>query len=45
VGVVVPCHYGMFTFNTADPADAFVPECRRLGQACRVLALGGTLAL
>jgi len=37
--VVVPCHYEMFTFNTASPAD-FVAECARLGQACAVLRAG-----
>ncbi len=37
--MVVPCHYDMFTFNTADPAD-FVNEARRLDQPCRVLHCG-----
>ena len=37
--VVIPCHYHMFTFNTADPAE-FVREARRLGQGYRVLELG-----
>ncbi|MBE2213471.1 MAG: MBL fold metallo-hydrolase [Opitutaceae bacterium] len=36
---VVPCHYDMFAFNTASPAD-FVVECARLGQACAVLHPG-----
>lgn len=37
---VVPCHYDMFEFNTADPAELFVLECKRLGQRCRVLQAG-----
>jgi L-ascorbate metabolism protein UlaG (beta-lactamase superfamily) len=41
--LVVPCHYDMFEFNTADPATEFVPECERLGQRYQVLALGETL--
>ena len=38
--VVIPCHYDMFEFNTADPRELFVPECDRLGQRYRVLKLG-----
>jgi L-ascorbate metabolism protein UlaG (beta-lactamase superfamily) len=38
--IVIPCHYDMFEFNTADPKDEFVPECERIGQAYRVLQLG-----
>jgi L-ascorbate metabolism protein UlaG (beta-lactamase superfamily) len=38
--LVIPCHYDMFEFNTADPADEFIPECERIGQAYRVLRLG-----
>jgi L-ascorbate metabolism protein UlaG (beta-lactamase superfamily) len=38
--VVIPCHYDMFEFNTADPADEFVPECERIAQAHRVLQQG-----
>ncbi len=41
---VVPCHYELFTFNTASPA-AFVTECARLGQRCVVLRAGERLAL
>ncbi len=41
--IVVPCHYDMFEFNTADPATEFVPECERLGQRYKVLALGEAL--
>ena len=37
---VIPCHYEMFEFNTADPADLFVPECERLAQPYRVLRAG-----
>jgi hypothetical protein len=36
----VPCHYEMFAFNSADPADLFVPECQRLGQSFQVLRAG-----
>jgi L-ascorbate metabolism protein UlaG (beta-lactamase superfamily) len=42
---VIPCHYEMFEFNTADPADLFVPECQRLGQPFRLLRAGECLAL
>ena len=42
---VVPCHYGMFAFNTADPRELFVLECERLGQPYRVLRAGEALAL
>jgi L-ascorbate metabolism protein UlaG (beta-lactamase superfamily) len=38
--IVIPCHYDMFEFNTADPKDEFIPECERIGQAYRVLQLG-----
>jgi L-ascorbate metabolism protein UlaG (beta-lactamase superfamily) len=38
--LVVPCHYDMFEFNTADPGDEFVPECERIGQPYRVLKVG-----
>jgi L-ascorbate metabolism protein UlaG (beta-lactamase superfamily) len=43
--LLVPCHYDMFEFNTADPGDEFVPECERLGQAYRVLGLGEKLVV
>lgn len=36
---VVPCHYDMFTFNTADPAD-FVREAGEMNQAHCVLKPG-----
>ena len=38
--LVIPCHYEMFEFNTADPRDEFVPECERLGQRYKVLRAG-----
>lgn len=38
-GVVIPCHYDMFTFNTESP-DAFVAECQTLNQPYQVLQLG-----
>jgi len=38
-GVVIPCHYDMFEFNTADPAQ-FAAECERIGQSYRVLRNG-----
>jgi len=38
-GVVIPCHYDLFAFNTASP-DEFVRECRKIGQNHRVLRLG-----
>lgn len=41
-GLVVPCHYEMFEFNTASP-DEFVAEADRLGQRYRVLRAGERL--
>jgi L-ascorbate metabolism protein UlaG (beta-lactamase superfamily) len=43
-GLVVPCHYDMFEFNTASPA-AFVAECRRLGQPFELLRAGERVSL
>jgi L-ascorbate metabolism protein UlaG (beta-lactamase superfamily) len=43
-GIVVPCHYEMFEFNTASPA-LFETTCRDLGQPCRVLRAGERLTL
>lgn len=40
--VAVPCHYEMFAFNTASPAE-FVATCERLGQGHRVLRAGERL--
>jgi L-ascorbate metabolism protein UlaG (beta-lactamase superfamily) len=37
--LVIPCHYDMFTFNTADPAE-FVNEAETQNQAYRVLQCG-----
>jgi L-ascorbate metabolism protein UlaG (beta-lactamase superfamily) len=37
---VVPCHYDMFEFNTADPRELFIPECEWLGQSYRILRAG-----
>lgn len=37
--LVIPCHYDMFTFNTASP-DSFIAEATRLGQPYRVLQAG-----
>jgi L-ascorbate metabolism protein UlaG (beta-lactamase superfamily) len=37
--LVIPCHYEMFTFNTASP-EPFIAECERLGQPYRVLHAG-----
>ncbi len=36
---VIPCHYDMFTFNTADPGT-FLAACARVGQRGDVLACG-----
>jgi L-ascorbate metabolism protein UlaG (beta-lactamase superfamily) len=36
---VIPCHYDMFEFNTADPNE-FVLQAKRLGVGCRVLLAG-----
>ena len=37
--MVIPCHYDMFTFNTADPAD-FARAADALGQPYRILECG-----
>ncbi|HET7212087.1 MAG TPA: MBL fold metallo-hydrolase [Terriglobia bacterium] len=37
--VVVPCHYEMFTFNTADPSE-FVEAAQAISQPHRVLRCG-----
>jgi L-ascorbate metabolism protein UlaG (beta-lactamase superfamily) len=36
---VIPCHYEMFEFNTADPRE-FVDECKKIGQPYHVLRCG-----
>lgn len=38
-GLVIPCHYDMFAFNTATP-DLFAATCERLGQAYVVMENG-----
>jgi L-ascorbate metabolism protein UlaG (beta-lactamase superfamily) len=38
-GVVIPCHYDMFEFNTATP-DELLETAANLNQTVRVLALG-----
>jgi len=38
-GLVIPCHYEMFTFNTAAP-DEFAAHARRIGQRYRILRCG-----
>ena len=40
IGLVIPCHYDMFTFNTADPAE-FVSIAEKEGQPYAVLPQGG----
>ena len=42
VGLVIPCHYDMFEFNTASPA-VFEAACRREGQSFRTLKCGERL--
>ncbi len=42
--LVIPCHFDMFSFNTADPRS-FERSCKAIGQACRVLELGERLDL
>ena len=37
--LVIPCHYEMFEFNTADPAD-FAEAAQSIGQPYRVLRCG-----
>ena len=37
--LVIPCHYDMFTFNTADPQD-FADHCDAIDQPHRVLGHG-----
>lgn len=43
-GLVIPCHYDMFTFNTVTP-DAFVQQAETLQQPYRVLQCGERFAL
>lgn len=37
--LAIPCHYDLFTFNTASP-DGFVAEARRIGQPFALLQAG-----
>jgi len=37
--LVIPCHFDMFEFNTASPAE-FIHECQKLGQPYQVLCCG-----
>ena len=39
-GLVIPHHFEMFEFNTADPRDLFIPECVRADQPYHVLRAG-----
>lgn len=43
-GVVIPCHYDMFEFNTASPEE-FIQACERLQQPHRVLKAGERFTL
>jgi L-ascorbate metabolism protein UlaG (beta-lactamase superfamily) len=38
-GLVVPCHYDMFEFNTASPEE-FISTAEKLGQRYRILRAG-----
>ncbi len=42
--LAIPCHYDMFTFNTASPKE-FADEAARLDQPCLVLECGERLTL
>lgn len=42
--LVIPHHYDLFAFNTADPAD-FVKACQAYGTPYRVLQLGERVSL
>ena len=37
--MVIPCHYNMFEFNTADPGD-FADEAKKIGQRYTILQHG-----
>ncbi len=41
-GIVIPCHYHMFTFNTAEPEE-FVSICEKIGQRFQVMRGGERL--
>lgn len=38
-GYVIPCHYNMFTFNTADVND-FIEEAKQINQTVKILQPG-----
>lgn len=42
--VVIPCHYDMFTFNTADP-KTFAKAAEKIGQEYRILEPGERFSL
>lgn len=44
MGLVIPCHYDMFEFNTAEPDD-FIVTCESLGQSYCVLENGQRVSL
>ena len=41
---VIPCHYDLFTFNTADVND-FINEAKKIGQPYKILKGGGHFSL
>jgi L-ascorbate metabolism protein UlaG (beta-lactamase superfamily) len=43
-GLVVPCHYEMFKFNT-DTTDEFVQACERLGQPHHLMRCGSRVTI
>jgi len=43
-GVIIPCHYDMFTFNTVTP-DEFVQQAEALQQPYRILRCGERIDL
>jgi len=43
-GLVIPCHYEMFEFNTVSP-EGFVKTCGQLGQKYQLLKCGERLDL
>ncbi|HYE32492.1 MAG TPA: MBL fold metallo-hydrolase [Methylomirabilota bacterium] len=43
-GLVIPCHYEMFEFNTASP-DAFAHAAQAIGQNIRILRCGERMNL
>ena len=43
-GLVIPCHYDMFEFNTESPAE-FITFCEKLNQPFHILRIGEGLTL